>query len=420
MNEAIDKTWPTKRMRFLLRRDLSAEQRRALAHCSQATFLPMENIGERGELNCSIVRDVADVSKGYTRFFDGDVLVAKITPCFENGKGALARALLNGLGFGTTELHVLSPGSELDARYLYYVTASDRFRRLGEIAMFGAAGQKRVPDEFVRNYRIPIPPLCQQRAISDYLDHETERLDALMAAKEGLLERLAEKRRSIISHAVHRGLDTMTVASKRKLKYLASVNDDVLREDTDSDFEIEYIDIGNVDSGGRVSGTLSYRFGDAPSRARRLVRDGDVIISTVRTYLQSIARIYEPDDNLVVSTGFAVIRPLPDRFDAGYCKFALREAGFLAEVERRSVGVNYPAINAQDLADIPVPWHPLSEQRTIAGHLDREVNRLDGLLVKVTSSLELLKERRSAIVSWALRAEASIGMGSGGTGHDIP
>ena len=180
MNAVTEQTWPTRRMRFLVRRELSDEQRQVLAGATQATFLPMENIGEQGEIDCSISRDIADVRNGYTRFFDGDVVVAKITPCFENGKGALIRGTLNGIGFGTTELHVLSPGCEIDARYLYYITASDHFRRLGEAAMFGAAGQKRVPEDFVRDYRVPVPPLAQQRAIADYLDRETARLDALV------------------------------------------------------------------------------------------------------------------------------------------------------------------------------------------------------------------------------------------------
>ena len=167
--------------------------------------------------------------------------------------------------------------------------------------------------------------------------------------------------------------------TRRKLKYLASINDDVLDENIDVEFEIQYIDIGNVDSSGRISEVASYRFGDAPSRARRLVRDGDVIISTVRTYLQAIAQIHEPPDNLVVSTGFAVVRPLQDRFDARYCRFVLREPSFLAEVEKRSVGANYPAINVFDLADIPIPMHSLPQQRAIADYLDRETAKLDML-----------------------------------------
>ena len=191
-------------------------------------------------------------------------------------------------------------------------------------------------------------------------------------------------------------------ASRRRLKYLASINDDVLGEDTDPDFEMEYIDIGNVDSSGRVSALASYRFEDAPSRARRRVRDGDVIISTVRTYLQAITQIREPSDNLVVSTGFAVVRPRPDRFDARYCRFALREPTFLAEVERRSVGVSYPAINATDLADIPISIHPLQTQRAIADHLDRETARLDALVAAKQRLLTLLAEKRRAVVTRGL------------------
>ena len=188
----------------------------------------------------------------------------------------------------------------------------------------------------------------------------------------------------------------------RKLKYLASINDDALGEDTDADFEMSYIDIGNVDSSGRISELASYRFEDAPSRARRLVRDGDVIISTVRTYLQAITQIHEPPDNLVVSTGFAVVRPIQDRFDARYCRFALREPVFLAEVEKRSVGVNYPAINATDLADIPVSVHPLSKQRTIADYLERETTRLDALVAEKERLLTLLAEKRQALITRAV------------------
>ena len=186
---------------------------------------------------------------------------------------------------------------------------------------------------------------------------------------------------------------------QRKLKYLASINDDVLGEDTDADFEMSYIDIGNVDSSGHISELASYRFEDAPSRARRLVRDGDVIISTVRTYLQAITQIHEPPDNLVVSTGFAVVRPLQDRFDARYCRFALREPAFLAEVEQRSVGVNYPAINATELADIPIPVHPPPKQRAIADYLEHETARLDALIAEKERLLKLLAEKRQALIT---------------------
>ena len=113
-------------------------------------------------------------------------------------------------------------------------------------------------------------------------------------------------------------MKTQAPWEKRPLKYVATINDEALGEDTAPDFEIRYVDIGNVDSQGNIHQVPTYRFTDAPSRARRVVRDGDVIISTVRTYLQAIAPIESPSDNLIVSTGFAVIRPRQEMLDTGY------------------------------------------------------------------------------------------------------
>jgi type I restriction enzyme S subunit len=103
-----------------------------------------------------------------------------------------------------------------------------------------------------------------------------------------------------------------------------------------------------------------------------------------------------------VSTGFAVIRPRVAFFDAQYCKYALREPEFLAEVERRSVGVSYPAINASDLASIPVHIHEVSRQRAIADYLDRETARIDALIAAKERLLGLLVEKRRALITRAV------------------
>jgi len=188
----------------------------------------------------------------------------------------------------------------------------------------------------------------------------------------------------------------------RRLKYAATINDDTLAEDTDPDYELQYVDIGNVDSSGKIHEIATFRFGDAPSRARRSVRDGDVIISCVRTYLQAISSIQDPPDNLIVSTGFAVVRPLRGVLDAAFGKYALRESAFLAEVEMRSVGVSYPAINASALGDIPVHLPSQERQCAIADYLDRETARLDALLAAKERVLALLAEKRRALITRAV------------------
>jgi type I restriction enzyme, S subunit len=189
---------------------------------------------------------------------------------------------------------------------------------------------------------------------------------------------------------------------RRRLKYAASINDEVLGEDTSPEYELQYVDIGNVDSFGTIHEIATYRFEDAPSRARRLVHDGDVIISTVRTYLQAIAPIQSPPDNLVVSTGFAVVRPRRNLLDARFCKYALREPGFLREVESRSVGVSYPAINVSDLGDIRVALPAIPDQLAIADFLDREIVRLDLLVAAKERLLKGLTEKRCALITQAV------------------
>lgn len=184
----------------------------------------------------------------------------------------------------------------------------------------------------------------------------------------------------------------------QRLKYAATINDEALSESTDADFELAYIDIGNVDSQGRVHDIVNYRFEDAPSRARRIVRDGDVIISTVRTYLQAIAPVENPPDNLIVSTGFAVVRP-SNLLDHRFCKYALRANKLLWEVESRSTGVSYPAINASDLGDIKVSLPEISAQQLIADYLDGETARIDGLIAEKERMLALLEEKRAALIS---------------------
>jgi type I restriction enzyme S subunit len=177
----------------------------------------------------------------------------------------------------------------------------------------------------------------------------------------------------------------------RRLKYVASINDEALPETTDPDYEFVYVDIGSVDAAKGIVATETCRFEDAPSRARRIVRDGDTIVSTVRTYLRAIAPIRDADDNLVVSTGFAVVRPR--KLDPGYLSYALRSPFFVETVVSRSTGVSYPAINAPEVGNIGVTLPSLDEQRAIAAFLDRETERIDTLIEKKRRQIELLQEK---------------------------
>ena len=149
--------WDVKRGRFCMYVNPQSDQLRRLGPDDEVSFIPMEAVGEYGGLNLEVTKPLSEVGTSYTEFQDGDVIVAKITPCFENGKGALADRLTNGAALGTTELHVLRPLPDLERRFLFYLTVSSVYRKTGEAEMYGAGGQKRVPPEFNKDFRTPLP-----------------------------------------------------------------------------------------------------------------------------------------------------------------------------------------------------------------------------------------------------------------------
>ena len=177
-------------------------------------------------------------------------------------------------------------------------------------------------------------------------------------------------------------------------------NDEALPDSTDAGLEIAYVDIGGVDAVRGIIGKETLAFHTAPSRARRIVRHGDVVISTVRTYLRAISPIIEPEGNLIVSTGFAVIRPR--LIDTSFASYAMRAPYFVDHVVANSVGVSYPAINANELVSIAVVCPSEREQHAIAAFLDRETAKIDALVAKKEQLIELLQEKRTALITQAV------------------
>jgi type I restriction enzyme, S subunit len=417
----VPEHWEVLRTRYLLRMNPGKNEISNLDQNIEVDFIPMESVGEDGSIKLEHKKPIEDVIGGYTYFAEGDVTFAKITPCFENGKGGIMRNLQSNFGFGTTELTVLRINSTLSRDYLYYITISREFRKNGEAWMYGAGGQKRVPDDFVKEFKFCYPPLIEQDAIVAFLDRETNRIDRLIDKKKKLIELLKEKRTTMISRAVTKGLDTSAKLKPsevewlgdvpehwevNRLKYQTSINDDTLPEDTDPDFEILYVDIGSVSPAEGIVKKEKFLFEDAPSRARRIVKNGDTIVSTVRTYLRAIASIINPEDNLVVSTGFAVIRP--KNIFAGYLSYVLNAPYFIEEVVSRSVGVSYPAIKASMIGEIFIPIPSFTEQQRISNFLDAETVKIDNLVSKVEVAIERLKEYRITLISSAVTGKIDV------------
>lgn len=142
----------------------------------KVSFVPMSAITENGDIDVSEVKLYDEVKTGFTYFSENDVIFAKITPCMENGKGAVAMNLYNGIGFGSTEFHVIRPVEGVSNPYwLYFLTSFNIFRSDAVASMTGSAGQRRVPATFLENYKISIPPIELQNQFAAFV-HQIDKL----------------------------------------------------------------------------------------------------------------------------------------------------------------------------------------------------------------------------------------------------
>ena len=273
--------------------------------------------------------------------------------------------------------------------------------------------------------RMPIvfPSDVEQQQIVSFLDSETSRIDNLIAKQEKLIEKLEEHRKSVISHAVTKGLDPNVPMKDsgsewlgevprhwilKPIKFLSKINQSTLAETTDENLDIQYVDIGSVSATYGIEKIEQYVFSQAPSRARRIVADKDIIVSTVRTYLKAITYIQNPPKNLIVSTGFAVLTPIERVIKPQFAKYAFLAEQFIAEVISKSKGISYPAITASELAAIKIALPPLSEQVRIIENLDAKCQNINTLIVKQKNLIEKLKSYRTSIISHAVTGKIDV------------
>lgn len=227
----IPASWEVMPLKRICRANASiADKVNTMNDLERVTFLPMENVSETGELDCSIKKPISEVRTGFSSFAKGDVVVAKITPCFENGKGACLDDLDTEIGFGTTEFINLRPSKKVLSRYLYMITMTQAFRKLGEEVMTGSAGQKRVSVNYIKNFTVGIPSIDEQQEILAEIDNRLAQIDKAIDIERQDIKLLQELKARIISDAVTGQIDVRDVVIPN-YEYVEEQSD----EDTDEE-----------------------------------------------------------------------------------------------------------------------------------------------------------------------------------------
>ena len=401
--------WATARLRFHVKVNPSRSELNGCPEALEVSFVPMEAVCEYGGLRLNQTRPLADVATGYTYFRDGDVLSAKITPCFENGKGSVAGGLVNGLGLGTTELHVLRPTGDLEQRYLFYVTISHAFRKLGTACMYGAGGQKRVPEDFVKDFRQPIPPIDEQRVIAAFLDRETGRIDALIEKKKRQIELLQEKRTALISRAVTKGLNPSAPLKDSGVEWLGEVPAHWQMKRLKH--VVKCLDAKRIPLNSEERGEMQ---GDYPYWGANGIVDhvDDWLFDEDLVLLgEDGAPFFDPLKDVAfyvtgkiwVNNHAHVLRPAQG-IDPRFLTGVLNSVCYAAYIE----GTTRDKLVQEHMREIPVQTPSLEEQQAIAEFLDRDTAKIDGLVGKVRDSIDQLREYRTALISAAVTGKIDV------------
>jgi len=337
-------------------------------------------------------------------------------------QGALGPAPVDGLV--SPAYVVVKPFDEANSAYYSYLFRTDAYMR--EVNKFSrgiVADRNRLYwDEFKQMPSL-VPPRPEQDQIVAYLRAQDAHVARLIKAKRDLIGLLSEQKLRIIDHAVTRGLDEAVAFKTSGIEWLGDVpahwtvkplkrwvrlNASTLGEKTNPDFEFRYLDIGSVKTGRLAKELERLRFANAPSRARRVLRRGDTIISTVRTYLKAIWYVNEEAGDLIASTGFAVLTPGRE-VEPEYLGYVIQSSGFVNRVTANSIGIAYPAIAETVLGRFPVVMPPtLEEQQEILAYIKAESAPLDQAIEQALTEIKLIREYRDRLIADVVTGQVDV------------
>jgi restriction endonuclease S subunit len=357
-------------------------------------------------------------ASSYNAFEEGDIVLAKVTPCFENGNIAVAGNLVGGKGFGSSELFVIRP-TKVERRFLFYYFQSSVFKQEGEASMTGAGGLKRISPDLLRQHHLPLPAPETQRLIADYLDRETARTDALVAEKEKMLALLEEKRAALISRAVTRGLNPDASLKPSGLDWLGDIpahwettkfswgvfiGEGQVDPENDRYLEMILIAPNHIESRtGRILYTETANDQGAIS-GKYLCKEGEVLYSKIRPALRKVTLAKE---DCLCSADMYALRP-NKTIKSEYLLYFLLSEDFSNWAELESARVAMPKINRESLSAIRLPVPPIQEQEAIVSAINGGTTKIDSQRESIKKSIELLKERRAALITAAVTGQIPI------------
>ena len=370
-----------------------------LDNSSSVTFLPMEAVSTDGTIDTSRTILVEQV-KNYSVFKDNDILFAKITPCMENGKGAVVSNLKNGYGAGSTEFIVLRPKDMVSSKWFYYFLSQKNFRMHCQQHMTGSAGQKRVPAKFLANCEIGVPTLEEQKRIVARIEELFSQLDSGVETLKKTKEQLAVYRQAVLKEAFSSCVERVSVES-------------VCQHVTDGDHMpppktkqgIPFIMISNIDNhvidwnNTAFVGDEYYNTIDTKRRPSK----GDVLYTVTGSY--GIPVLIDFEKRFCFQRHIALLRP-KNCINQKFLYYAMQEPGVYAQATKGATGTAQKTVGLAVLRKIRIPFSDdIDTQTEIVNDIEAKLSLCDSIEITVDTALQQAEAMRQSILKKAFEGE---------------
>ena len=372
-----------------------------LNESDEVSFIPMASVEAETNIFTESKSKFSKVKKGYTKFRDNDILFAKITPCMENGKICIVNNLKFGIGFGSTEFHVIRPNKNTLSKYIYYFVSQISFRQMAQIYMTGAVGQRRVPSKILENFKIPLPPLSEQKAIADKLDDSFAKIENAITNLINAKENLKLYKQSVLKSAFNGDLLPNTSPTHWEVKKLGEICEITMGQSPKGEnvFENSQSLNGLEFHQGKICFTDKFisKSKFITSDIRKIAEVGSILLC-VRA---PVGVINLTERKIAIGRGLCALKA--NNQNNNFLYYYL--LGLKQYFESKATGSTFSAITLNIVKNCEIPLPPLSEQNLIVAEIDRRFAIVDKTLNLIDKSIQNAKNLKQSILKKAFSGE---------------